>query len=291
MLFFARNSLRTLAITTVAIAGWSRMAAGQVTPVSVTAKAGAYAHVDPTPFGTMTYDEYFGPLGPFNLSEHQYEEIPGGHSCDVLGTCVGGVNAGGASGSATMHINWIPNDPFPPQPPAPPHSGTFGGYGMFRYSFMLAGPATLSVTVTTTSNTSGSAEEILNAMAINHSLGVNNQFTEVPVVGVTQQNYQLGAGFHILLMEHYPNLGVSPWPSTNVFAQTVVDFQISAPAGNGDLNCSGSLTVADIQPMVLALTDPAQYAANFNCQQNGDMNGDGQVNGRDLQLFVDALVP
>ncbi len=289
MSYFSRNCPWTLAITAVAIAGRIGTAAAQVTPVSVTAKAGAYAHVDPTPFGTMTYDEYFGSLGPFNLSEHQFEEIPGGHSCDVLATCIGGVNAGGASGSATMQINWIATDPAPGG--NPPHSGTFGGNGYFRYSFMLASPATLSVTVTTTSNTSGAAEQILNAMAINHSLGVNNQFTEVPVVGVTQQNYPLAAGFHILLMEHYPNLGVSPWPTTNVFAQTVIDFQIYAPAGNGDLNCSGSLTVADIQPMVLALTDPVQYSANFNCQQNGDMNGDGQVNGRDLQLFVDALVP
>jgi len=288
MAFNSRISQRITAASALALFTWLNSASAQVTPVTVTARAGAYANIFPNPIGTMTYDDYFGPLGPYNLSEQQHSELDPTVSCDVLSIGSGSVAASGVTGSASMNIRWVAVNTAPPA--NPPHSGNFGGYGMFRYSFMLDSPATLSVTVTTTASGGGS-EEVVNAMAINHSLGVNNQFTELPLVGVTQQDYPLPAGFHVLLLEHYPNLGISPWPLADVFAQTDISFQISAPAGNGDANCSGSLTTADIQPMVLALTDPTQYAVNFNCLQNGDMNGDGQVNGRDLQLFVDALTP
>jgi len=273
----------------LAIFAASGAAQAQVTPVTVEGMAGAYANIFPNPVGTMTYDSYFGALGPYNVSEQHHSELDPNVSCDVLSIGSGSVAAGGASGSASMNIHWVAVNNVPQA--NPPHAGNFGGYGMFRYSFMLDSPATLSITVTTTANGGGGNQSVLDAMGVNHSLGVNNQFTELPLIGVTQQDYPLNAGFHVLLLEHYPNLGVSPWPTTDVFAQTDISFQISAPAGNGDMNCSGSLTTADIQPMVLALTDPAQYGANFNCLMNGDMNSDGLVDGRDLQLFVDALVP
>jgi hypothetical protein len=289
MTCISHAKIRVRAAVVLAVAGFSSGASAQVTPVTVTGKAGAYANIFPNPVGTMTYDDYFGPLGPYNLSEQQHSETSADLSCDVLSTGNGSVAASGTTGSATMNIHWVAVDNVPNGNPPP--SGTFGGYGQFRYSFQLSSPMTLSVTVTTTSNGNGAPEDVMNSMAINHSLGVNNQFIELPLIGVTQQDYPLNAGFHVLLLEHYPNSGFAPWPATNVFAQTQISFQISAPAGNGDMNCSGGLTVSDIQPMVLALTNPAQYSATFNCLQNGDMNADGSVNGRDLQLFVDALVP
>lgn len=59
----------------------------------------------------------------------------------------------------------------------------------------------------------------------------------------------------------------------------------------GDLNCDGVVTVSDIGPFVLALTNPASYATQFpNCNiLTGDMNGDGQVTVGDIGLFVQAV--
>lgn len=60
----------------------------------------------------------------------------------------------------------------------------------------------------------------------------------------------------------------------------------------GDMNCDGAITVGDIAPFVLALTDPAGYVANFpDCAiENGDVSGDGQVTVSDIDSFVALLV-
>jgi hypothetical protein len=56
----------------------------------------------------------------------------------------------------------------------------------------------------------------------------------------------------------------------------------------GDLNCDGRVNVFDIDPFVLALTDPAGYAAAHpDCHHaNADTNGDGLVNAFDIDPFV-----
>jgi hypothetical protein len=56
----------------------------------------------------------------------------------------------------------------------------------------------------------------------------------------------------------------------------------------GDLNCDGAVNGYDIDPFVLALTDPTAYAAQFpSCDYLlGDINGDGDVNGYDIDPFV-----
>jgi len=48
----------------------------------------------------------------------------------------------------------------------------------------------------------------------------------------------------------------------------------------GDLNCDGDVDPFDIDPFVLALTDPAGYASGLSgCNgQNADANDDGLVN-------------
>lgn len=63
------------------------------------------------------------------------------------------------------------------------------------------------------------------------------------------------------------------------------------PAQPGDLNCDGLILISDIGPFVLALTDPAGYAAQFpNCGNlNGDINGDGLVSVGDIGPFVALL--
>jgi hypothetical protein len=59
----------------------------------------------------------------------------------------------------------------------------------------------------------------------------------------------------------------------------------------GDVNCDGALNFDDIDPFVLALSDPAGYTSEFaGCPlANADANGDGAVNFDDIDAFVDLL--
>ena len=59
----------------------------------------------------------------------------------------------------------------------------------------------------------------------------------------------------------------------------------------GDVNCDAFVNVFDIDPFVLALTDPVAYAAAFpECDLTiADVNGDGQVNAFDIDPFVLVL--
>jgi len=61
----------------------------------------------------------------------------------------------------------------------------------------------------------------------------------------------------------------------------------------GDLNCDGLVNNFDIDPFVLALTDPAGYAQKFpNCDRmRADCNRDGQVDNFDIDPFVELLTP
>jgi len=63
------------------------------------------------------------------------------------------------------------------------------------------------------------------------------------------------------------------------------------PARPGDLNCDGVVNNFDIDPFVLALTDPAGYAQKFpNCDRMlADINGDGKVDNFDIDPFVKLL--
>jgi hypothetical protein len=56
----------------------------------------------------------------------------------------------------------------------------------------------------------------------------------------------------------------------------------------GDLNCDGLLNAFDIDPFVLALTDPVAYATAYaDCDYMlADVNGDGAVNAFDIDPFV-----
>ncbi len=59
----------------------------------------------------------------------------------------------------------------------------------------------------------------------------------------------------------------------------------------GDLDCDGDVDFADINPFVLALSDPVGYEALYPfCQVlNGDCNQDGQVDFGDINAFVALL--
>jgi hypothetical protein len=63
------------------------------------------------------------------------------------------------------------------------------------------------------------------------------------------------------------------------------------PDATGDMNCDGALNGYDIDPFVLALTDPRAYAAAYpDCNyMAGDINDDGAVNGYDIDPFITLL--
>jgi hypothetical protein len=64
-----------------------------------------------------------------------------------------------------------------------------------------------------------------------------------------------------------------------------------APGMVGDLNCDGTVDFGDINPFVLALTNPGVYATTYpDCDiLNGDINGDGSVDFGDINPFVQLL--
>jgi hypothetical protein len=59
----------------------------------------------------------------------------------------------------------------------------------------------------------------------------------------------------------------------------------------GDLNCDGVVNYDDIDRFVLALSDPAGYAAGYPDRRrlNGDCNCDGFVDFDDISAFVAIL--
>jgi cytochrome c peroxidase len=60
---------------------------------------------------------------------------------------------------------------------------------------------------------------------------------------------------------------------------------------DGDLNCDGFVTVGDIRPFVLVLSNPEAYAVEYpNCNASAaDLNLDGQVTVGDIGAFVELL--
>jgi hypothetical protein len=79
----------------------------------------------------------------------------------------------------------------------------------------------------------------------------------------------------------------------NADGQTRVDMGVDEYGSFvfGDLNCDGAVNFGDINPFVLALSNPAGYAAAFpDCNiMTGDVNGDGHVNFGDINPFVALL--
>jgi hypothetical protein len=59
----------------------------------------------------------------------------------------------------------------------------------------------------------------------------------------------------------------------------------------GDSNCDGAVNTFDIDPFVLALTQPETWRATYDCDflSVNDVNGDGAVNTFDIDPFVICL--
>ncbi|MGE0481485.1 MAG: hypothetical protein AB7Q17_13540 [Phycisphaerae bacterium] len=107
--------------------------------------------------------------------------------------------------------------------------------------------------------------------------------------------YLLGDGNYLVAT----SIGVFKFDSTTEMWSSILTgvnaqyITYLPPAGGliGDLNCDGVVNNFDIDPFVLALTDPAAYAAAFpNCDiNNADINDDGMVNNFDIDPFVACL--
>ena len=69
-------------------------------------------------------------------------------------------------------------------------------------------------------------------------------------------------------------------------------FTVSTAQPLGDMNCDGSVNLADVPAMAEALVDPTGYAANYpGCDPlNGDFADDDLLNGADIAGFVAALL-
>ena len=71
----------------------------------------------------------------------------------------------------------------------------------------------------------------------------------------------------------------------------VFGFECGPALVPGDMNCDGVISVGDISGFVLALTNPAGYAAAFpGCNiNNADVNGDSAISVGDISAFVALL--
>ena len=87
------------------------------------------------------------------------------------------------------------------------------------------------------------------------------------------------------------NFQIATWPSgiTHTFTYTLT-FEPGWPLG--DLNCDGDVDFFDIDPFVLAVTDPAAYTELYpDCDlMLADINDDGLVNFFDIDGFVVLVV-
>ncbi len=132
------------------------------------------------------------------------------------------------------------------------------------------------------------------------------QVPDMDTFTVSAGAYNAAAGNGPALVELTPSIRVGSICSES-FAQVTVTYPTAGKAGAdingngvldeceglGDLDCSGSVSVADINPFVLALTDPKAYQQQFpECDLlRGDTTGDGQLSVADINGFVQLVTP
>ncbi len=91
-----------------------------------------------------------------------------------------------------------------------------------------------------------------------------------------------------------PGETMDDWGAISVWCEAFsANFTSTSIDGHlrGDMNCDGVVGFGDINPFVLALTDPAGYDAAYpDCESaNGDLNGDGSFGFDDINPFVYVL--
>jgi hypothetical protein len=106
--------------------------------------------------------------------------------------------------------------------------------------------------------------------------------TPLPVPGGLPQTLDLAGltgGEYYFALEAVDNSG--NWSALSNVAASI----------RGDLNCDGVVDFDDINPFVLALTEPAAYESAYpDCDwMNGDCDADGTVDFDDINAFVALL--
>mgnify|MGYP000089751569 CR=1 FL=1 len=94
------------------------------------------------------------------------------------------------------------------------------------------------------------------------------------------------------MMDKYGSQGVTEFNAWHVFGDPSLRVVgVAQQWERGDMNCDGAVDGFDVQPFVLAMTNPSGYAAQFpNCDiMLGDFNNDQVVDGFDIQGFVQAM--
>lgn len=112
----------------------------------------------------------------------------------------------------------------------------------------------------------------------------------VPNVGDTFQIMTFGSRSGI-----FSNIVATCLPAGNFLQVDVANTYVLVRVSDalvGDTTCDCALSTADIDAFILALMDPAAYVTTYPCTIGAaDMNGDGFVDGRDVQHFVSAFIP
>jgi len=109
-------------------------------------------------------------------------------------------------------------------------------------------------------------------------------------VGATSTSWiptAVGDDYKVRVRAYHPDNGAyGAWDESDA------TFEVTAsPFTPGDMDCSGSVNVDDVEPFVLALIDPDGYVTGFpTCNLwLADLNGDSAVDGLDIQAFVQLL--
>ncbi|MBL8879869.1 MAG: right-handed parallel beta-helix repeat-containing protein [Phycisphaerales bacterium] len=125
--------------------------------------------------------------------------------------------------------------------------------------------------------------------------GTKGAVVDEPFALAGVQRYALPTPGELAAGTHYLSFRLdsfSPATSTINIQNLATGLGEFVAAARGDLNCDGAVNNFDINPFVLALTDPDEYAAAFpDCDiNNADINADGLVNNFDINPFVECLV-
>ena len=77
------------------------------------------------------------------------------------------------------------------------------------------------------------------------------------------------------------------------FEDSFINFQVGDLTTPGDLNCDGEINAFDIEPFLLALFEPDNYAKQYpDCDiNNADTNDDGSIDAFDIESFLGLLFP
>ena len=77
----------------------------------------------------------------------------------------------------------------------------------------------------------------------------------------------------------------------NTWMTQTLSWQMNVPHHPGDLNCDGWVNYFDVEALVLALLDPAQFEADYSgCPlTQADVDGNGAANGRDIKAIIPLI--